>query len=201
MQTHPAASGLFEEALANHRRSGGVIYLGVHLVELGHLYTVMERPQEARVVLWEAVKSVGGTLLPQELLARARLAILEACSGHAEEAAAHLARCEEILTCGDGWSGHLTLTGLARGSVAAAMGRLADAERAFAETIDACHRFCFPWDEAETLHHWGRALLAAGDRERGVERLDAALHVYRRMHAGQAWIDHVLADRRHAEGR
>jgi tetratricopeptide (TPR) repeat protein len=186
---------VFEEGIASHRRSGGSVYLGHHLVGLGHLFTVMDRTQAARAVLREAVDTAEGTVLPQELTARARLAILDAGSGHGEEAAAQLARCEDILAHGSGWRGHLGVVALARGVVAAITGQLADAERSFAEAVDVCRRFCFPWDEAETLHHWGRALLEAGDRERAVEQLDAAINIYEHMDAGQAWIEHVLADR------
>ena len=49
--------------------------------------------------------------------------------------------------------------------------------------------------EGPALCEWGRALLAAGHRDRALEKFDEALELYRRVGAGQPWIDRVLADK------
>jgi hypothetical protein len=41
-------------------------------------------------------------------------------------------------------------------------------------------------------------LLISGDKEEALGKLDAAIELYRRYHAGQRWIDRVAADRKRA---
>ena len=72
-------------------------------------------------------------------------------------------------------------------NAAAVLGGHITEERA----IDIFRRYTLPWDEAEALHGLGRALLAAGEQDRGNERLNAAIDIYRRHGAGQRWIDFV----------
>ena len=45
---------------------------------------------------------------------------------------------------------------------------------------------------AEALLVWGRALVAAGERERGAAMYDAVLDIYRRIAAGARWREQVL---------
>jgi len=56
------------------------------------------------------------------------------------------------------------------------------------------------WNEPRIFHHWGRALLAAGERTRALEKLDAAIESYRRQGYGTPWIERVLADKLRAQG-
>jgi hypothetical protein len=56
-----------------------------------------------------------------------------------------------------------------------------------------------PFEEAETLYCWGRALNAWSERSRANEKLDAAIEIYRRCGAGERWVDRVEAERPRAE--
>ena len=60
--------------------------------------------------------------------------------------------------------------------------------------------YCLPWEEADSLQYWGRALLAAGERARAIEKFDAAIEIYRSRGAGTRFIEYVTADKRRAEG-
>jgi len=98
---------------------------------------------------------------------------------------------------------HGSLTSLAahlvaRGALAAATGQLADANRVFAEAVEIDRRASHPWLAAATLHDWGRASLAAGDRHVAAERFDGALEVYASIGVGSRWTDRVIADRQRA---
>jgi class 3 adenylate cyclase len=66
--------------------------------------------------------------------------------------------------------------------------------------VEVARRHRLPWDEAEALHLWGRALLDAGDRHGAVEKLDQALATYRRIGAGNRWLERVLADKVRVQG-
>jgi class 3 adenylate cyclase len=54
--------------------------------------------------------------------------------------------------------------------------------------------------EPRILNAWGRALLAAGERARAVDKLDGAIESYRRQGYGARWIERVLADKLQAQG-
>ena len=56
-------------------------------------------------------------------------------------------------------------------------------------------------EEADTLHRWGRALLAAGAPDRANQKFDAAIEIYRRYGAGERWIERVQEGRRHVRGK
>jgi hypothetical protein len=60
----------------------------------------------------------------------------------------------------------------------------------FGEAIETLRRYRMVWAEADTFRHWGRSLRRASEPG-AVEKFDAALEIYRRMGAGQAWIDRV----------
>jgi hypothetical protein len=57
-----------------------------------------------------------------------------------------------------------------------------------------------PWEEADTLQYWGRALFAAGERARAIEKFDAAIGKYRSHGVGARFIEYVIADKRRAQG-
>ena len=81
----------------------------------------------------------------------------------------------------------------------AAQGEYAVAETHFEKAIATFKRYCLPWEEADTLQCWGRALLAAGERARAIEKFDAAIEIYRSHGAGMRFIDYVLADKMRAQ--
>src|SRR6185436_232562 len=84
--------------------------------------------------------------------------------------------------------------------VAAARGRLAEAEASFAAALDAARRTGVVSLEPRLLHQWGRALLAANENVRAIDKLDAAIAAYRQYGWGARWIERVLADRLRAQG-
>ena len=55
-------------------------------------------------------------------------------------------------------------------------------------------RYTLPWDEAETLRLWGRALLTA-KHDGAMMKFDEAIEIYRRIGAGTRWIERVEADK------
>src|SRR5262249_54492931 len=50
------------------------------------------------------------------------------------------------------------------------------------------------------LQYWGRALLAAGEHARAIEKFDAAIEIYRSRGAGSRFVEYVMADRMRAQG-
>ncbi len=142
---------------------------------------------------------IAGPVVPFELHTRAELASIQAETGQAELAHSHLARCREILAAGEDWRG---LVGhIARGEavVAAAERRFDDAQSQFARAVEIYRHYQVPFEEAEALHYWGRAMIAAGDRGMALEKLDAAAEIYRRHGAGERWIEAIQTDRLRAQ--
>ena len=84
--------------------------------------------------------------------------------------------------------------------VAAAQGEYSPAEAHFEKAIVTFHRYCLPWEEADTLQYWGRALVAAGEPPRAIEKFDAAIEIYRSRGAGARFIEYVIADKMRAQG-
>ena len=80
--------------------------------------------------------------------------------------------------------------------MAAAQGEYAAAETNFEKAIATFQHYCLPWEEADTLQHWGRALLAASERARAIEKFDAAIEIYRSHGAGTRFVEYVMADKR-----
>jgi tetratricopeptide (TPR) repeat protein len=79
--------------------------------------------------------------------------------------------------------------------VAAAQGKFEAAYQQFNSAAEIYRRYQVPFEEAEILHYWGRALLMDGKRVQALERLDAATELYQRHGAGERWIESVNADR------
>jgi tetratricopeptide (TPR) repeat protein len=144
--------------------------------------------------------SVDGGDILQELFAQALLATNLADAGGALQALPHLQRCRQIVAAGENWLGLAGLVELAEAVVAAAQREYAAAETQFEKAIATFQRYCRPWEEADTFQYWGRALLAAGERARAIEKFDAAIEVYRSRGAGTQFIDYVMADKGRAEG-
>jgi tetratricopeptide (TPR) repeat protein len=137
-----------------------------------------------------------------ELATRSSLATMAADAGDAREALPHLQRCLQIVSAGENWFGIAGMVERAEAVVAAAQGKYAPAEDQFKKAITTFQHYCLPWEEADTLQYWGRALLAAGKHARAIEKFDAAIELYRSHGAGTQFIDYVAADkRRAAQGR
>jgi tetratricopeptide (TPR) repeat protein len=129
-----------------------------------------------------------------ELHAREELILLYGGNAQIQKADPHRARCYEVIAAGEDWRG---LGGnIARGEavLAAVEGRFEEASAQFATAVEIYRRYEMPFEEAETLHWWGRALLAASDDLSAHDRFDAAIEIYRRHRAGERWVERVRAD-------
>ena len=136
-----------------------------------------------------------------ELVQRAFIARLYAGTGRVAEALPHLERCHEILANGEDWSVSAGLVAFADGVVSAARGSSTqEFEVHFGRAVDVFGRYGTVWDEAEALHEWGRALLSAGEKARAISKFEAALEIYRRIGAGERWLNRVLTDKIPAQG-
>jgi tetratricopeptide (TPR) repeat protein len=133
--------------------------------------------------------------VPLELRTRHELALLYAETQRPEQAHPHLERCREVIAAGEDWRGLVGHVERAEGAVAAAEARFEVADQQFASAVEIFRRYQVPFEEAETLHYWGRALLAAGDSGRALEKLDAAMEIYQQHGAGRRWLETVQADK------
>jgi non-specific serine/threonine protein kinase len=115
--------------------------------------------------------------------------------GRIEEARANLARCQEIMAAGEDWRGVAGLVSLSEAAIAAAEQKFEDADRHFADALQVIRRYTIRWIEGPALCDWGCALAAAGQRNRALEKFDEAIKLYRRVGAGQPWIDRAEAER------
>ena len=198
VETFKDAERSFDEEIVRYRTRGNKLLEGWNLWGLGVIQWSSGATERARDTFEAAIDLVVPTrCLAVECEVRARLAILEASDGRATEATSHISRCEDILPLGNGWRGYLGVVAMARGAVAAASGQPGEAEGSFAEAIEIFKQYGLPFEEAETLHMWGRALLAV-DPQTAIEKYDAALEIYRGRGVGKAWIDRVLTDRSNA---
>jgi tetratricopeptide (TPR) repeat protein len=134
-----------------------------------------------------------------EMHVRQELALIYAETGRPEQAHPHLARCRAIITGGEDWRGLGGHIARAEATVAAAESRFENAQPLFAKAVEIHRRYQVPFDEAETLHYWGRALLAAGECSAALDKLDAATELYRRHGAGERWLERVQTDRLRAQ--
>ena len=146
----------------------------------------------------ELAIAVEGRHVGTELGARAELVLCLADAGRPGDAGEHIVRCREILAEGEDWRGAAGRVALAEAALLA--GHLPEASDRFREAIELFRRFSLPWDEAEALHRFGRALLDGGDRRGAVETLAGALDLYRRHGAGARWVERVLTDKLTAQG-
>jgi tetratricopeptide (TPR) repeat protein len=137
----------------------------------------------------------GNPDVPGQLHSRSVLAEIYAETGHPERANPHLSRCREILGNGEDWRGLAGKVERAEAVVAAAEEKYDDAETRFEKAVEIFRRYHVPFEEAETLHYWGRALNASGEFAGASEKLDAAIEIYRRCGASERWAQRVDADR------
>jgi tetratricopeptide (TPR) repeat protein len=164
-----------------------------------HRFRGESSPTLCAFVQTALVISVDGGAILNELVARSLLATMAADGGDAGEALPHLERCRQIVAKGENWFGLTGGVERAEAVVAAAQGEYVAAEAHFEKAITTFQHYCLPWEEADTLQYWGRALLAAGEHARAIEKFDAAIEIYRSHGAGTRFIDYVLADKMRAQ--
>ena len=153
---------------------------------------------EAERYLQEALAiAVAGPVRPAELSVRAFLARVAIARGDAAAAAEQLGCCETILAEGEDWRGLAGRVALATAGLASLRGSMTEAAAQFEQALATFRRFSLPWDEAEALHQWGRALTRAGRQAQAGEKLSAAEAIYRRLRAGPLWFERLTA----TEGR
>jgi tetratricopeptide (TPR) repeat protein len=119
--------------------------------------------------------------------------------GQTDKAFEHRQYCHKILSGQEDWLGRAGPLWRAEAIGAALQDRFEESERYFEKSKEICRWYSLPWEEAETMHYWGKVLIQVGRPDRAREKLDAADKIYRDYGAGQAWIDRVEADRRRAQ--
>jgi tetratricopeptide (TPR) repeat protein len=147
----------------------------------------------ASEVLQQVLRSYQPDIFLFEIHNRAQGVLLAMETGRADEAVEHLQRCRAILASGEDWLGRASSVARAEGVVAAVEGR--DFAPHFEQSVAILKRFSLPWEEADTLYYWGRALNQAGEYSDAGVKFDGAIEIYRRHGGGHRWIDRVEAQR------
>ncbi len=191
---------LVEGLLDDYRRRGLRSLIGSNDAALGRLHRYRGDPERALAPLAEGAReSAERGQIQFELHNRLELALALAELGRPGDAAPQVTRCREILADGQDWRGREGQLALAEAAVAAAEGKLEDARPGFESALATFRRFRLPWHEADALVVWGKLLLAAGDAG-AVEKLDAALAIYRAIGASSQWLERALAAKMRAQG-
>jgi len=175
---HDLAAGDRHDAVANAR------WLADALLVLGD-------ERRAAEVLHQGLEiAIAAPQVPSEVWLRARLAGL-ATTGR-DRAAAHLARCEEVLA-GDDWRGLVGEVALARAGVALRDTDWRAAEVAAQQAVTVFEDYRLPWRLVAALQVWGRALAGSGRPDEARARRGEADAVLARVGAPERWRTHEPA--------
>jgi tetratricopeptide (TPR) repeat protein len=186
------------QALDEVRRTGSLDEAEDHLHLLAMFCAARGDLAKAEALFQEALELScieRDSKFPWQLKHRTELALIYADKNRVEDAHKHLTRCREIVRNGEDWRGLVGIVARAEAVVAAAEGEYEDAETQFERAVEIFRRYHVPFEEAEALHRWGRAVNASGESGRANEKLDAAIEIYRRCGAGERWVQRVEADR------
>ena len=189
------AEELLENDIPESRNVGDLLEVSNCRAVLATLLRVRGAARQALLVLGEAVAESGEASVFNAMGTRPALSRANAELGQYDAAERELARCRDILAAGEDWRGRSADVVRAAAVLAAAQGRYREADGEFAKALTTYRRYSAPWEEADTLECWGRALLAAGDRARAAEKFDTAIEVYRRIGAPERWIERVTSMR------
>ena len=189
------AEELLENDIPESRNVGDLLEVSNCRAVLATLLRVRGAARQALLVLGEAVAESGEASVFNAMGTRPALSRANAELGQYDAAERELARCRDILAAGEDWRGRSADVVRAAAVLAAAQGRYREADGEFAKALTTYRRYSAPWEEADTLECWGRALLAAGDRARAAEKFDTAIDVYRRIGAPERWIERVTSMR------
>jgi hypothetical protein len=137
------------------------------------------------------VIEVCGGLVLFEFRARTNLALIYLELQLKDKAAVEIARCREIIAAAGDWRSCVGDLHRAEGVLASFSENIPEAESHFANAIQIYRRYSLPFEEADTLHYWGRELNAHGDAVRATEKFDAAIEIYHQIGAGQRWIERI----------
>ena len=183
-----AAKSVLETGLSITRASGGRERHADLSFWYARLLRITGQTAHASAFLDDALQIFGEGSLPLvEMWLRPECIL--ALEGK-DAAQSHLVRCHEILASQEDWRGLAGAVARAEAVVAAAENRIQDAETFFERAIATFTRYSLPWEQAETLLLWGRAI-AAGDERRANQKFDAAIEIYRRYGAGERWLERV----------
>jgi tetratricopeptide (TPR) repeat protein len=170
---HDLAAGDRHDAVANAR------WLADALLALG------EERRAAEVLHQGLEIAVSAPQVPSEVWLRARLAGL--ATTRPEQAAAHLARCEEVLAAGDDWRGLVGEVALARAAVAMRLTDWRAAGMAAEQAVTVFEHYRLPWRQAAALRAWGRALAGSGGTDQARARRGQADALLARIGAPERW--------------
>jgi class 3 adenylate cyclase len=144
--------------------------------------------------------SIEAQALPPEVNTRVALSGIYSDWGKLELAHEHLAKAREGMANGEDWRASVGYAELSEAMLATAEERFGEADSHFGKALDNFGQYQLPFMTAETLHRWGDMLFSTGDVSRSLEKLDAALELYRRHGAGTIWVQKVVASKLRAQG-
>ena len=186
-----AESTLLKDLEEQGRRPGRPQQEAFATLWLGRLHRARSEHSKAENLLHRALAIIQVQRPYLEVDIRSELTVLYVDSARLNEAQSQLARLREIINRGENWLGLAGHVARAEASVAVAEGRYQEAQGHFEAAVGISRRCQVPWDEAEALQRWGRALLAVGEHQHAVKKFDAAIEIYKHHDAGRCWIDRV----------
>jgi DNA-binding SARP family transcriptional activator/tetratricopeptide (TPR) repeat protein len=133
----------------------------------------------------------GGTLI--ELRARIELALVCADAGRVDEAREHVVRARTIVDAGEQWGSQAGRVAMIEGAIAAAAGDAAHTAERFVAARRIFDAAELVWDEAELQLQWARAARRLGNASEAEEHVREAQAIYRRIGAGDRWLQRTLA--------
>jgi len=137
-------------------------------------------------------------LLQMEMVVRPERAINLTALGKLDAAQAEIRRCADILAVGEDWRGLAGHYHRAAAFCAATSGNEKDGEHHFMAALGVFSRMELPWFRADTFRLWGQALVHTGQPRSAQQKFESAIETYRRIGAGQRWIDRTLAQKARA---
>ena len=195
------AARLWQQDRADNRRTGDLYDEWTDLLHIALLHRLQGRPEEAEALLVEALAiSVDAGQPVPEVAARIELATFLADSDRAGEAREHLGRIQELMADGEDWRGLHGRAARAEAAVLAAEGQPEPARERYAAAIETFHRLSLAWDEADARRRLGQLGRLVGDRTDAVREFAAALELFSRHGAGNAWIEPLVAEKLIAQG-
>lgn len=142
---------------------------------------------QAFQVVEAAMKHYDPSIYLLEMVFRPSAVWLEVELGRPERALEHLEKCRKIIAEGEDWRGREGLVARAEGVLAAALGR--PFKEHFETAIAIFKRYSLPFEEAEALISWGRALLSDGNRADADAKFDAAIAIHQRCGVGERYFE------------
>jgi class 3 adenylate cyclase len=184
------------EQSGKFRSRGDLASLGNRSHLLGNIFLASGKLHEAKAMMEEFLLITTSEPRPgAEMQARPALALICTQIGQVDAARQELARCHEIIALGEDWFGLSGSVMRAEAVVAAAEQECEEADADFQKAIHIFRKYQVPFEEAEALYYWGRALNASGAHDRANQKLDEAINIYRRCGAGERWVERVEAQR------